>query len=158
MVFAELPSIRNPTRFVQPSQARRLSRSAKCALGVAHLSRMPIMTGHGLVRGLGSLTIRIISLLMLAVVLVRGGSASAEAEHKRMMIATRNCRSVANTFMIKVKNTRCSFLGQEKSNIFMEQCSTLASRVEDLYALAGTRDGAHCKRLAYPPNFAPGST
>jgi hypothetical protein len=81
-------------------------------------------------------TIWIISLLLLAVVLVCGESASAEAVHKRMMIATRNCRSAANTFMIKVKNTRCSFLGQEKSNIFMKKCSMLASRVEDSYVLA----------------------
>ena len=74
--------------------------------------------------------------LVLAADAVRGASAPLKQRIKRMMIATRNCRTVANTLMIKVKNTRCSFLGQEKSNISTKKCSTLASRVEDSYVLA----------------------
>jgi hypothetical protein len=75
-----------------------------------------------------------ISLLVLAA--ARGESASAEAAHKRMMMATRNCRTLANTLMIKVKNTRCSFQGQGKSNISKKKCSILPSRVENPYVLA----------------------
>ena len=46
------------------------------------------------------------SMLVLAPMLRGENGAAAEPAQKRMMIATRNCRTVATTFMIKVNSTR----------------------------------------------------
>jgi hypothetical protein len=136
VIFAELPSIRTSDTFRSPIRRAEVKQETKALVGSGPYVAEANNDRACIRERAGFPTVWIISLLVLAAVVVRGGSASAEAEHKRMMIATKNCRSVANTFMIKDKNTRCSFLGQAKSNIFVNKCSALARRVEDSYVLA----------------------
>ena len=118
MIFAELPSIRTTDAFRSPIRRAGVEQEIKALGGsgpyVAEANNDRACIGERA----GFPPVWIISLLVLVAVVVCIGSASAEAEHKRMMIATKNCRSVANTFMIKDKNTRCSFLSQREIKHF----------------------------------------
>ena len=151
------PRFEQPTCRVRPSEERRLSRRSRRSAGVAHLSRKPIMTGHAVVRGPASPTVRIMSLLMLAAVVVRGVSASAEAEQKRMTIATKNCRSVASTFHDQRHEYSMLFLGSREIKHFHEKCSTLGAPGRRFVRSCMNPRWGSLKRLAYLLNFAPGS-
>jgi hypothetical protein len=76
------------------------------------------------------------SMLVLAAAVVRSESAAAEAAQKRIMIATRKCRTVASVFMIKVNSTRRSFLSQEKTRHCCQEMFYTGPRVKDPYVLA----------------------
>ena len=156
MIFAELPSIRTTDAFRSPIRRAEVEQEIEALGGsgpyVAEANNDRACIGERA----GFPRVWIISLLVLAAVVARGGSASAEAAHKRMMIATKNCRSVANTFMIKEKNTRCSFWSQEKSNIFVKECSTLAApRRRFVRSCMNWRWGS-LKTLGLPPEFCAG--
>jgi len=127
VIVAELPSIRTTDLFRSPIRRAEVKQEIKALGGsgpyVAEANNDRACIGERA----GFPTVWTIPPLVLAAVVVRGGSASAEAEHKRMTITTKTCRSVANKFMIKDKNTRCSFVGQAKSNILVKKCSTLCA-------------------------------
>ena len=156
MIFAELPSIRTTDAFRSPIRRAGVEQEIKALGGsgpyVAEANNDRAYIGERA----DFPTVWFISLLVLAAVVVRSGSASAEAEHKRMMIATKNCRSVANTFMIKDKNTRCSFLSQEKSNIFVKKCSTLGAPGGRFVRSCMNSRWGSLKTLGLPPEFCAG--
>ena len=123
MIFAERSSIRTSDATRSSTSAEGKQESMVLSPSGPHVAEANIDRTFAGERGCFSASWTI-SLLVLAADVVRGESASAEAAHQRMMIATRNCRTVANTLIIKVKSTRCWFLGQEKLNISTKKCSS----------------------------------
>ena len=61
-------------------------------------------------------------LLLLAGPAVSVEIARAEPEQNRTMIATRSCRTVASTSMIKVNSTRVRLRSHEQKNILANKC------------------------------------